>query len=41
MTIKTDRARAGMTTPHHVVLKMLIASTALAASALAIVATLA
>lgn len=40
MTIDTDKVRAAETTPHHVVLKMLIASTFLAAAALALAAIL-
>ncbi|WP_297585461.1 hypothetical protein [Roseibium sp.] len=40
MTIDTDKVRAAETTPHHVVLKMLVASTVLAAAALAITAVL-
>lgn len=38
MTIDTDKVRAAETTPHHVVLKMLLASTFLTAAALAITA---
>ena len=38
MTIDTDKARAAVTTPHHVVLKMLLVSTFFAAVALAITA---
>ena len=40
MTIETDKARAAETTPNHVVLKMLVASTFLAAAALTITAVL-
>jgi hypothetical protein len=40
MTIDTDKARAAETAPRHVVLKMLIASTLLAAAALAVTAML-
>jgi len=40
MDIKTDEARAAETTPRHVVLKMLLASTALAVGALTLVANL-
>lgn len=40
MTIETNKARAGETTQHHVVLKMLIASTFLTAMALALAAAL-
>jgi len=38
MTIDTDKARGAETTPHHVVLKMLLVSTCLAAAALAVTA---
>ncbi|QFT31324.1 hypothetical protein K1718_11340 [Roseibium porphyridii] len=38
MTIETDKARAAETSPHHVVLKMLLVSTLLAAASLAAVA---
>lgn len=34
MTIDTDKARAAETSPHHVVLKMLLVSTTLAAFAM-------
>lgn len=40
MTIDTNKVRSAETTPHHVVLKMLVVSTALAAAALAIAAFL-
>ncbi|WP_305984060.1 hypothetical protein [Roseibium sp. MMSF_3544] len=40
MTIETNKARAAETSPHHAVLKMLIASTFLAAAAMAITAAL-
>ncbi len=40
MTIDATRARAGETTPHHVVLKMLVTSTFLTAAALAVTALL-
>lgn len=40
MTIDTNKVRAAETTPHHVVLKMLVVSTVLAAAALAISAAL-
>jgi len=40
MTIETDKARAGVTSPHHAVLKMLIASTFLTAMALGLAAAL-
>ncbi|WP_256372716.1 hypothetical protein [Roseibium sp. RKSG952] len=39
MLIKANAARAGETTKHHVVLKMLVASTTLAAGALAVIAS--
>ncbi|MES0882738.1 hypothetical protein [Roseibium sp. SCP14] len=38
MTFETNKVRAAETTPHHIVLKMLITSTFLAAAALAITA---
>ncbi|MEE4011700.1 hypothetical protein V1T76_06555 [Roseibium sp. FZY0029] len=38
MTIDTDKARAAVTTPHHIVLKMLLVSTFITAAALAIIA---
>lgn len=38
MTIETDKVRAAETSPHHVVLKMLLVSTLLAAASLAAVA---
>ncbi|GAB2183406.1 hypothetical protein [Roseibium sp. LAB1] len=40
MTIDTDKVRAAETTPHHIVLKMLLVSTFVAAAALAITALL-
>ncbi|MET1411241.1 hypothetical protein ABVF61_03180 [Roseibium sp. HPY-6] len=40
MTIETNKARAGETSPHHAVLKMLIVSTFLTAAALAVTAAL-
>jgi len=40
MTLETDKARAAETTPHHIVLKMLLASTFLTAAALAATAIL-
>lgn len=36
MTFETNNVRGAETTPHHVVLKMLVVSTALAATALAL-----
>ncbi|MHA7777797.1 hypothetical protein [Roseibium sp. M-1] len=38
MTYDTDKVRSAETTPHHVVLKMLVVSTAVAAAALALAA---
>ncbi|WP_298822473.1 hypothetical protein [uncultured Roseibium sp.] len=38
MSIETDKVRAAETSPHHVVLKMLLVSTLLAAASLAAVA---
>ncbi len=40
MTIDTDKVRAAETTPHHIVLKMLLVSTFFAAVALAVTALL-
>lgn len=40
MTIDTNKARAAENSPHHIVLKMLIASTFLTAAALAVTAML-
>lgn len=40
MTIDTNKVRAAETTPHHVVLKMLVTSTILAAAAMAITAVI-
>lgn len=40
MTIETNKARAAETSPHHVVLKMLIISTFSSAAALALAAAL-
>jgi len=40
MTIETNKARAAETSPHHVVLKMLIVSTFASAAALALAAAL-
>lgn len=40
MTIETNKARAAETSPHHVVLKMLIVSTFATAAALALAAAL-
>ncbi|MEO0978932.1 MAG: hypothetical protein AAFY24_16815 [Pseudomonadota bacterium] len=40
MTIDTNKARAAETSPHHVVLKMLIVSTFSTAAALALAAAL-
>jgi|GEM_PF-3139870 len=40
MTFDTDKVRSAETTPHHVVLKMLIVSTFVAAAALALAAML-
>lgn len=38
MTFETNKVRGAETTPHHVVLKMLLVSTFLTATALALVA---
>ncbi|WP_428648203.1 hypothetical protein [Roseibium sp.] len=40
MTVDATKARAGETTPHHVVLKMLVVSTILAALAMTATALL-
>lgn len=40
MTIETNKVRAAETSPHHIVLKMLIVSTLLAAIAMAVTAAL-
>jgi hypothetical protein len=40
MTFETNKVRAAETTPHHVVLKMLVTSTLLAAVAMAIIAVM-
>jgi hypothetical protein len=40
MTIDTNKVRAAETTPHHVVLKMLVVSTVLATAALALAVAL-
>lgn len=40
MKIDANKVRAAETTPHHVVLKMLVVSTVLAAAALAVAAAL-
>ncbi|WP_282449547.1 hypothetical protein [Roseibium sediminicola] len=40
MRIDTNKVRSAETTPHHIVLKMLVVSTVLAAAALAISAAL-
>ncbi|CTQ52217.1 hypothetical protein LP7551_00734 [Roseibium album] len=40
MTFETNKVRAAETTPHHVVLKMLVTSTFLTAVAMAIIAAM-
>jgi hypothetical protein len=40
MTFETNKVRAAETTPHHIVLKMLVTSTILTAAAMAIIAAM-